>query len=261
MKFLSGFILAAAAGLLALTTPLAARADETQARDILKSMSDYLAAAETLSFDYDATLDVVTTDGQILGIASSGMAALSRPDKFRATREGGYSALEVTLDQDVMSVAARHAGVYVQAPVTDGLDGMFDLLREQHGFILPAADLLSDNAYDVLMADVTDVKDLGTGMIRGQLCDHLAFRTPEVDWQIWIAATDQPYLCRFVIITPTFEQGPRYTLDISNWQSDITLPADSFSFAPPDDLRMTTTEQLQAAANEFPDHFMIGASQ
>ena len=59
----------------------------------------------------------------------------------------------------------------------------------------------------VLMSEVTDVKDLGVGMIRGQLCDHLAFRTPEIDWQIWIAATGDPYPCRLVIATHTFQRA------------------------------------------------------
>lgn len=261
MQSLIGYVFSAVAVLLAATSSPAVRAEETHARGILKSMSEYMAGLDTIRFEYDATLDVVTTDGQILGLANSGMAELMRPDKFRATRNGGYAALEVVLNKDEIYVAAHHAGIYVQAPVTGGLDGMFDLLRQQHGFILPAADLLGTDAYGVLMSEVTDVKDLGVGMIRGQLCDHLAFRTPEVDWQIWIAASGVPYPCRFVIATHTFQQGPRYTLDIRNWQSDITLNADRFSISTPDNLRAETTDALKSAVTEFPAHFMIGANQ
>jgi hypothetical protein len=43
------------------------------------------------------------------------------------------------------------------------------------------------NVYDQLMPEVVDAKDLGSGVIGGVECDHLAFRTKEVDWQIWIA--------------------------------------------------------------------------
>ena len=49
---------------------------------------------------------------------------------------------------------------------------------------LLAADLLLSNAYDELMSDVVDVKDLGSGVVGGIECDYLAFRTKEVDWQI-----------------------------------------------------------------------------
>jgi hypothetical protein len=47
-----------------------------------------------------------------------------------------------------------------------------------------------------LLPLVTDAKYLGTGIIGGVECDHLAFRDADVDWQIWIATGDRPYPCR-----------------------------------------------------------------
>jgi hypothetical protein len=38
-----------------------ARADETQAKSLLKAMSDYLAAQKGISFDYDSNLEIVST--------------------------------------------------------------------------------------------------------------------------------------------------------------------------------------------------------
>ena len=58
------------------------------------------------------------------------------------------------------------------------------------------------------MADVIDVKDLGSGVIGGVECDHLAFRTKEVDWQIWIAQGNRPYPCRYVITSSKVAQAP-----------------------------------------------------
>ncbi len=49
-----------------------AKADEADARKILKSMSDYMAAQTSISFGFDATLEIVTTDEQKLALASSG---------------------------------------------------------------------------------------------------------------------------------------------------------------------------------------------
>jgi hypothetical protein len=42
------------------------------------------------------------------------------------------------------------------------------------------------NMYDQLMPEVVDSKDLGSGVINGVRRDHLAFRTKDVDWEIWI---------------------------------------------------------------------------
>ena len=42
-----------------------AGADEADAKRLLKAMSDYVAAQNAFSFNYDAMLDVVTTEGQV----------------------------------------------------------------------------------------------------------------------------------------------------------------------------------------------------
>jgi len=60
-----------------------ARADEAQAKSLLKGMSDYLAAQKAISFDYDSNLEIVTTQQQKVGLASTGTLTLNRPDKLR----------------------------------------------------------------------------------------------------------------------------------------------------------------------------------
>jgi hypothetical protein len=53
-------ILAVAAATAGTVCMSAARADETHAKTLFQAMSDYLAAQQALSFDYDSTLEVVT---------------------------------------------------------------------------------------------------------------------------------------------------------------------------------------------------------
>jgi hypothetical protein len=67
----------------------AGRADEANAKSLLKAMSDYLAAQKSISFDYDSNLEIVTTQQQKVALASSGTLTLNRPDKLHATRTGG----------------------------------------------------------------------------------------------------------------------------------------------------------------------------
>ena len=71
--------------ILGLYNPAGARADEADARKIVKAMSDYMASQKTLSFAYDASLEVISVDHQRLALASSGTVTLTRPDKLRAT--------------------------------------------------------------------------------------------------------------------------------------------------------------------------------
>ena len=46
----------------------AGRADEANAKSLLKAMSDYLAAQKAISFDYDSNLEIVSTQQQKIGL-------------------------------------------------------------------------------------------------------------------------------------------------------------------------------------------------
>ncbi len=63
-------------------TAMSVSADEVDAKRLLKAMSDYLAAQKVLSFEYDASLEVITKDDQKLALVSSGVETLNRPDKI-----------------------------------------------------------------------------------------------------------------------------------------------------------------------------------
>src|SRR5215470_20447345 len=79
---------AALAGMAAIT---AGRADEADAKRLLKAMSDYLAAQKAISFDYDVSLELVSTQQQKIALVSSGTLTLNRPDKLHLTRTGGFA--------------------------------------------------------------------------------------------------------------------------------------------------------------------------
>jgi hypothetical protein len=188
--------------------------DEAQAKALFKAMSDYLAAQRAISFQYDTNLDIVTKDGQKLGLASSGAVTLNRPDKIRATRSGGFANVELVFDGKTLSLLGKNANVYVQAEAPGTIDHLVDELRDKFHRPLPGADLLMSDVYNQLMPLVVDVKDLGSGVIDGVECDHLAFRTQEVDWQIWIAQGDRPYPCRYVVTSKQVTGWPQYTIDL-----------------------------------------------
>ena len=110
------------------------------------------------------------------------------------------------------------------------LEHLIDELRDKYNRPLPAADLLTSNAYAVLMEDVYDFKDLGSGVINGMECDFLAFRKDEVDFQIWIAQGDKPYPCKFVVTSRTVADGPTYGVEFRNWKTGPDVAADDFMF-------------------------------
>jgi hypothetical protein len=208
-------------------------ADEANAKSLLKAMSDYLAAQKAISFDYDSNLEIVSTQQQKIALVSSGALTLNRPDKLHATRMGGFANLEMVFDGKTLSLLGKNANLYAQIDAPGTIDQLVDVLRDKYHRPVPAADLLMSDPYKELMPQVTDVKDLGSGVIHGIECDHLAFRTKEVDWQIWIAQGSRPYPCRYVITSKKVTGWPQYTLDIWAWKTGTEVASDGFKLVLP----------------------------
>lgn len=210
-----------------------ARADETHARELLKGMSNYLGQQNAVSFDYDASLEVVTKEGQKIGFASSGTVALNRPDRIKATRRGGFANIEMVFDGKTLSILGRESNLYAQADIPGDIDHLVEELRNTYHRPVPAADLLMTDFYDQIMPLVVDVKDLGSGVIGGTECDHLAFRTEGADFQIWIAQGDDPYPCRYEITSVNVNGWPQYTIDVRDWKTGSEVAAGDFQFSAP----------------------------
>jgi hypothetical protein len=235
-------------------------ADEADARRLLKAMSDYMAAQKEFSFDYDATLQVVTAEDQVLGLASSGSVVMNRPNKVHATRKGGFADVDMSFDGSTLTILGKNINKYAQIAAPGSVDQLVDILRDQYGRPLPAADLMLSNAYDALMENVVDVKDLGSGVIGGMECDSLAFRKADVDFQIWIAHGDHPYPCRYVITSSEVAGNPQYSIQVSNWKTGVEATKSDFVFKNPSNAEKVELEDLKGAG-DLPSNFTMGESQ
>ena len=250
---------AALALTIGLSTPTA-QADEAYAKTLIKKMSDYMSAQKNISFNYDTILEVVTKDKQRLALAGSGTVAITRPDKLRSTRASGFADLEMVFDGKTLTLLGKGKNIYTQVEVPGTLDHLLDTLRDKYNRPLPVADLFMSTPQDQLMAGVTDIKDLGSGVIGGTECDHLAFRKKEVDWQIWIAQGDNPYPCRYSITSKTIAGSPQYSIQLSDFKSGDAAPADDFAFNNSTNAQKIDLKDLPNA-EDLPSNFVRGKSK
>jgi len=251
---------AALALVLCLYAPIGALADEADARALVKAMSDYMASQKVISFAYDASLEVVTVDHQKLALASSGTVALNRPDKLRATRAGGFADIEMIFDGKTLTLLGKNTNLYAQIDIPGSIDHLIDELHNTYDRPLPAADLLMTNVDEELMSGVVDVKDLSSGVIGGEECDYLAFRTEEVDWQIWIAQGDRPFPCRYIITSKKVADGPQYSIQFRDWKTGDEVAAEDFSFKNPTSAKQIDLKDI-AEMSDLPENFTPGGAQ
>ena len=212
-------------------------AQAQDAAKILKAMTDYVASQKVISATYDSDIEVITNNLQKIQFASSGQMLLSRPDKARVSRIGGYVDAELVFDGKTLSVLGKNLNAYAQTDATGSIDQLVARLRDEFGVPIPGADLLLSGAYDEMMKDVLDAKHIGRGVIDGVECDHLAFRNDDVDWQIWIQLGSRPIPRKYVITNKAVTGAPQYTLRIKEWKTDVQVPADAFAFKPPADAK------------------------
>src|SRR5258708_16862375 len=105
-------ISATAACIAALATPASA---EDDAAKILKAMADYTAGQKSISATFDSDIEVITPELQKLQFTSSGQLTLSRPDKLRIKRTGGYADVEMVFDGKKLSLHGNNATTAVEA--------------------------------------------------------------------------------------------------------------------------------------------------
>jgi hypothetical protein len=257
-RFRAMWSAAAAVLLLAAISP--ARADDPAM--ILKAMTDYLGSQNTLSASFESDIEIITPELQKIQFASSGQIKLGRPDKLRVKRTGGYSDVELVYDGKTISLYGNDAKSYMQADAPGTVDQMIAGMQSHSGLGMPGTDLILANAFDELMATATEGKHIGQGVIDGVECEHLAFRTPETDWQIWIEPGAKPLPRKYVITSKTVTGAPQYTLRIRDWKTDAFADADTFVFkAPAGATKIDIDAAAMADFDELPPGTPTGAKK
>jgi hypothetical protein len=242
----------------AMTIAQAQTADD--APQILKSMSDYVASQKIISLTYDSDIEVITSEVEKIQFTSSGKVLLSRPDKVRASRTGGYADVEIVFDGRTASGLGKNINAYTQFESPGSIDQLISKLRSMSLLTAPCADLLGSHVFDDLMADVIVAKHIGRGVIDGVECEHLAFRDLDIDWQLWVEVGARPIPRKYVITSKGVGAAPQYTLRIKEWKTDVPVSADAFTFTPPQGAKKVALDEL-GNIDEVPQGVVTGAKK
>ena len=204
-----------------------------EAQQLLKASTDFLASQKQFSADTRNTLEVVLKSGQKVEFNHTARQSVQRPNKLRAERTGDLVNQVFVYDGKSLTLHNPQDKAYAQVAAPDTLEAMLEFARTKLDIVAPAGDLLNKNVYDILMDGVTDSFVVGKAVIEGVRCDHLAFRAPHVDWQIWIQEGAQPLPRKFVITTRDLPNAPQFAVTVTKWDLKPTFSAQTFAFKPP----------------------------
>jgi hypothetical protein len=224
---------------------------EPEATRILKRMTDYLGSLQRFSLDTENTFEDVLVSGQKIQHGFTASVAIQRPDKLRSERTDGLVNQLFVYDGKTLTIYNRDANYYAVADAPDNIDDLLHFARDTLGIVPPIGDMVYTNAFDLLTASITSGVVVGKSMVGGVRCDHLAFRSPVVDWQIWIADGDKPLPHKYVLITRDDPDQPQYIALMSNWKVAPKSNRALFSFSAPkgakktDFIRMETGHRFE----------------
>ena len=211
----------------------AAPALNAQADALLKRMSVYAAGLKAFTVDVHNTSEVVDTNGQKLNFQAHGEVSVMRPNMLKAHRTDSKGDTYAYYDGNNVTVFAKHANVYAVVEAPGDFDEAMDFLRDAIQVDLPGADLLYSDIYAGMTWDLTSSSYIGLENVDGKMAHHLAFRTPQVDFQIWIQDGEQPLPLRYLITSKWVTGAPQFGVSMSNWNLKPKLKAKTFEFKAP----------------------------
>ena len=245
-------LLAAVTMAVGVVVPAGARAQgaavDPAATEILQRMTDYLGSLQQFSVHTENDIEDLLDSEQRVDYGVSATVTVSRPNKLRAERKGDLVSQVFYYDGKTLTLYDPDANVYATEPAPETIEGMLGFARDSLGLIVPAADLVYPDAYPLLMEGVTSATVVGKSVVNGVKCDHLAFRRPGVDFQVWVAAEGKPLPCKYVVT----DIGTPALLSVKTVMSDwatVSAVADdaTFTFAPPEGTSAITFMRLDAS--------------
>ncbi len=199
---------------------------DPQAAKLLRASTDYVGGLKRFSIETRNTFEVVLKSGQKIQFDHGVNVAVQRPNKLRAQRTGDL------VDQDFYY---------------DGKSLTLHSPSEKY-----FATVAAPGAYETVMEGVTDGLVVGKGVVEGVRCDHLAFRAPHIDWQIWIQEGDKPLPRKIVITTKDVANAPQFAVVMTKWNLAPKFSDSLFAFKQPKDAKKVEFQPVEGGAPKAP---------
>jgi hypothetical protein len=231
-------VLSSSAGLAATkattaATPAKEPAIDPQAKEALTRMSDYVKSLSSFSLHELSSRDQVINNDLKVQKTAVADVSVRRPDRFKAVIEGD-DGKDHTLLYDGKTLTAYMPSLkyYAQTNVTGSIADAVDTAEARYGVEFPSTDFLRMVGGEDFTKDLTAAGYVGPSRVFEVPCEHYAYRTQDVDYQLWIQKGDKPLPLKIVITSKKQPTQPQYTA-IMTWDTSQKFDDALFAFTPP----------------------------
>lgn len=213
---------------------------DPSAMKILKRMTGHMSSLKQFSVRTQVTLEDVLESGHRVDLDVSASVIIKRPNKLRAERRGDPLDQTFYYDGKSLTLYSPADKVYATEPAPKTIEGVLDYTRESLGLIVPVADLVYKNAYELLTKDVNLAMVIGKTVINGVTCDHLLFSRPGVDFQVWVADGDKALPCKYTVTDTGNPGNVSISTVMSDWGYAPVNDDSVFTFVAPKEAKPIT---------------------
>lgn len=231
---------------------------EPRADELVRAMSERLAAAQALAFEAEEVYDEVPEQSPRQQLTSRRDVALRRPNRLAGDASGDAIHRAFYYDGRTFSAIDREQNVWASGTVPPTIDEALDWVFDKTGTVVPVADFLYTDVYSHLMASVQRGVYLGIHDVAGVSCHHLSFEQATIDWQLWIDAGPVPLPRKLVIAYKTEDEVPQYAVTFRKWNLEAKIPDQLFVFQAPEG---ATRVEVEAMAPPGSQPVMPGETQ
>ncbi len=189
---------------------------EPRAIDVLKAACARLAAARSMAFT---------------AVVSYESPSRLRPDKLKVITLGDGPPSEFYYDGKAMMAYEPADNLVAVADAPPTIDAALQLAYDSAAIYFPFTDVVVANPYTDIADGLKVAFYIGQSRVVGDTTtDMVAYITGDVFVQIWIGTQDK-LPRRIYAVYLNDRTRLRHVLELSNWQLDVTVPANAFASA------------------------------
>jgi len=197
-------------------------------------MSNYLRSLPRFRVDAQVAQDVVLESGQKIKALGAMQATVDgkthmtlKLDTDKVNREYFYNGKQLTQ----YSPTLRY---FTTVEVADNILDMLKQVENYYSLEIPLKTLYQLGNNKAEIEALTVAAYVGPSIVNGKVCDHLAFRRPGYDSQLWVSQSDKPLPCKLVITKTSEASQPEYSEEY-RWNLRPKFKASDFTFKPTKD--------------------------
>ena len=165
---------------------------------LIMRMADLLAKTQAFSVTITAGYDVVQDSGQKIEFGEVRQVLVDRLDRLRILSDfSNGEKLTIYFDGKELIVFSPKENVFAKLERKGSVDDMLRYVVLDLQTPIPLAMLFAQSIKEELEKRITEVDYVELTNMAGKPADHLAVRTADIDFQIWLAQGEQPLPLRW----------------------------------------------------------------